>query len=306
MPRQIRGLPARLQYFGLGAFAAPLKLLPLESAVRLGARLGGLAARVDRVNRKVGMQNLAIAFPESTERERIEILASSYRNWGRMIAEWLHLSELNAENIGQYAAYDGMEDWRGFARKHGAHGIIVLTAHFGNFELMAAAHALYGTPVAIVHRPLRNPLIDKAVVRARIAFGNHIIYRRRASREVIRLMHDGWMIAIALDLDVRRGVFVDFFSRKASTSDVVARLALATGAPVVPSFMVRENGSPRHKILILDPVPMVRREDREAAVRENTQRCAAVIEQMIRSHPDHWNWIHRRWKTRPPGERPVY
>jgi KDO2-lipid IV(A) lauroyltransferase len=70
--------------------------------------------------------------------------------------------------------------------------------------------------------------------------------------------------------------------------------------------MVRENGSPRHKILILDPVPMVRREDREAAVRENTQRCAAVIEQMIRSHPDHWNWIHRRWKTRPPGERPVY
>jgi KDO2-lipid IV(A) lauroyltransferase len=306
MPRQLKPLPSRLQYYALGALAGPLNALPLERAVRAGAAMGGLAGALDRLNRPVALRNLEIAFPDLPESARLDILRRTYRNWGRSFAEWLHLDELNRANIERFAVYSGWDNWEDEAHRLGARGIIILSAHFGNFELMTVAHSIYGHRVAIVHRPLRNLLIDKAVCAARVRFGNHIVYRKRASREVVKLMREKWMIGVALDLDVRRGVFVDFFSKPASTSDVVARLAMATGAPVVPCFIVRDGDTTHHKIVIHQPLEMEKSADREASVRANTQRCVAAIEQAIRSHPDHWNWIHRRWKTRPPGEAPFY
>jgi KDO2-lipid IV(A) lauroyltransferase len=114
------------------------------------------------------------------------------------------------------------------------------------------------------------------------------------------------MVAIPLDLDTRQGVFADFFGLPAATSDALARVAMATGAPVLPAFMVREGESARHQITFLPIIELAREEDRTAAVRENTQRFTTIIEDMIRRYPDHWNWIHRRWKTRPPGEKRFY
>jgi KDO2-lipid IV(A) lauroyltransferase len=114
------------------------------------------------------------------------------------------------------------------------------------------------------------------------------------------------MVAVPLDLDVRSGVFVDFFSLKASTSDALARVAIATRAPVLPAFMVREGTSTRHRITILPPIEAVRDNDREEAVRAYTQQFTGLIESMVRRHPDQWNWIHRRWKTRPAGEPRFY
>ena len=111
---------------------------------------------------------------------------------------------------------------------------------------------------------------------------------------------------IALDLDVRKGVFVDFFGMPASTTDGMARLALATGAPVIPVFMVRQTDSIHHKITILPAIYAEKTRDREKDVREYTQRYTSTLEDMVRAHPDHWNWIHRRWKTRPPGEPRFY
>ncbi len=109
-----------------------------------------------------------------------------------------------------------------------------------------------------------------------------------------------------LDLDVRKGVFVDFFSLKASTSDGLARLAIATGVPVVPVFAVRDGTSSRHFIECMEPIETIRGADREESVLLNTQRYTTTIEEMVRRYPDHWNWIHRRWKTRPPGEQRFY
>jgi KDO2-lipid IV(A) lauroyltransferase len=306
MPRQISGWEARLEYLPIGVSVRALRAMPLARAVRFGARLGGLAAALDRFNRPVAIRNLTLAFPELEAGARLAILRDSYRNWGRMLAEWVHFGSLGPDNIADYVSYENRDYWDAAIATANGCGFVV-TGHFGNFELLALAHSIYGYRIAIVHRPLRNPLIDAAVNQARSRFGNRAIARRGAGRTVVGLMREGrWGIAMPLDLDVRRGVFVDFFSLPASTNDGLARLAMMTGLPVVPAFMVREGTSLRHRITVMPPVELVYDGDREAAVRENTQRLVRPIESIIRRHPDHWNWIHRRWKTRPSGERRFY
>jgi KDO2-lipid IV(A) lauroyltransferase len=306
MARQIGGVQARIEYAGIAAGIAALRKLPLEHAFRLGERLGAMAMKLDRPNRAVAMKNLEIAFPAMASDARLRILRGMYRNWGRMLAEWAHMGKLDRSNIERYAVYEGKEYWDEAEKMSRGRGGLVLTAHYGNFELLPVAHSIYGYRIAVVHRPLRNPLIDKAVRDARIRSGNQIVERKGGGMEMMRLLRRNWHVGVPLDLDVRRGVFVDFFGKLASTSDGVARLARLTGAPVVPCFMVRQGGTTHHKIRIRPPIEIVKTDDADADARENTQRCVKAIEEAIREHPDHWNWIHRRWKTRPPGEERFY
>ncbi len=306
MPRQIGPVQARIEYTGITAVTAALRAMPLERAVRAGARLGGWAMNFDRPNRPIALKNLEIAFPEMTPAARLTILRKMYRNWGRVLAEWTHLPELSRANIEQLVTYEDKENLVEAERRSNGRGILVLTGHYGNFELLAIAHSIYGYHLAIVHRPLRNPLVSAAVCAARVRHGNRLIARKAGGREMVRMLRQNWMIAITLDLDVRQGVFADFFGMPASTSDGMARMAIATGAPVLPAFMVRQGDTIHHKIKVLPAIYAEKTRDREAAVREYTQRYTNILEQMIREHPDHWNWIHRRWKTRPPGEPRFY
>jgi Kdo2-lipid IVA lauroyltransferase/acyltransferase len=305
MPRQVGGFPARVEYLPVAALVRMFAAMPLERAIRVGASLGSMVMRLDFGNRPIAIKNLEIAFPELDRDARLKILAAMYRNWGRVIAQWSHSSELNRANIENYVTYDGIENLNHALTLADKRGII-LTAHYGNFELLALAHSLYGHRLAMIHRPLRNPLIDEQVRRVRSRFGAEIIERKQAGLAMVKYLRQKWQIAVALDLDVRNGVFVDFFGTKACTSDGVARIAMATHAPVVPAFMVREGDSARHRIVVLPVLEMATGRDREECVRENTQRMTAAIEMMIRRHPDHWNWIHRRWKTRPEGEQRFY
>jgi Kdo2-lipid IVA lauroyltransferase/acyltransferase len=306
MARQIGPVKARIEYTGISAVTAALRAMPLDRAVRAGARLGGWAMNFDRPNRPIALKNLEIAFPEMTPAARLAILRKMYRSWGRVLAEWTHLPELSRANIEQVVTYEGKENWDEAERRSNGHGILVVTAHFGNFELLPIAQSIYGYRLAIVHRPLRNPLIDAAICAERVRYGNRIIERKAGGREIMRMLHKNWMIAVALDLDVRQGVFVDFFGKPASTSDAVARLALASGAPVMPAFMVRQGDSLHHHIKILPAFYHEKTRNRDAVVRDYTQQYSDSLEQVIREHPDHWNWIHRRWKTRPPGESRFY
>src|SRR6266481_4860337 len=306
MARQIGPVKARIEYTGITAVTAALRAMPLERAVRAGARLGGWAMNFDRPNRPIALKNLEIAFPEMTTAARLNILRKMYRSWGRVLAEWTHLPELSRANVEQVATYDGKENWDEAERRSNGRGLFVLTGHYGNFELMQIAQSIYGYRLAIVHRALRNPLIDAAIATQRVRYGNKIIERKAGGREMMRMLRQNWMIAIALDLDVRKGVFVDFFGMPASTSDGIARLSIATGAPVMPVFMVRQGDTVHHKITILPAFYPEKTRNREVLVREYTQQYSNVLEQMICAHPDHWNWIHRRWKTRPPGESRFY
>jgi Kdo2-lipid IVA lauroyltransferase/acyltransferase len=306
MARQVGIFRAWIEYAPLRVVAASLRLLSTPTAVRVGAAAGTLAMKVDRFNRPVAIRNLEIAFPELTPDKRLDILRASYSNWGRTLGEWVHLDRLNAANIERVVSYDGWSNLQEAVKASPGKGALILTAHFGNFELLALAHSIYGNRIAVVYRPLRNPLMDSKVAELRQSFGNRIVPRKRSARSILELLSQDWMVAIPLDLDVRHGVFVDFFSVPACTSDGLARLAMRTGAPVIPAFIVREADTLTHTIKVLPRIEVVTNGDRRDCLRENTQRFTSTIEAMIRRRPDHWNWIHRRWKTRPYGEKRFY
>jgi len=185
-------------------------------------------------------------------------------------------------------------------------GILVLTGHFGNFELLSLSHSLHGNRIAIVQRPNRNPIIDRAVAARRLRNGNLTVSRKGAGREILRLLRQNWMVAVPLDLDVRRGVFVDFFSKPACTTTGLARVALHTDAAVVPGYCWWDPQLRKYRLRFEPPVELIRTGDTGRDIFENTQKFAKVIEEIIRKHPDQWVWIHARWKTRPEGEPKLY
>ncbi len=277
--------------------------------MRLGAAVAALAIRIDRRHRRIGLRNLAIAFPEKSEAARMAILVASYRNLGRMIAECTHLEHLTPQNVGERIAFADEAFWRdGVPRALADGGVLVLTGHFGNWELFAYAHGLLGYPVHLVHQTIKNPLIDAFVERLRERAGTHLLRKHAAARGVLRAIAEHGLMVLPLDQNASRrtGIFVDFFGKPASTNAGFSRIVARTGVPVYPAFLVREGTSAKHRIVILPRVPFASMADRDLAAHEFTQRCTAVLEQMIRAHPDHWLWTHKRWRTRPVGEPDVY
>jgi len=284
-------------------------MLPLRAAMWLAAAVAALVIRLDRRRRRIGLTNLAIAFPEKSERERAAILAASCRNLGRMVAECAHLAWLTPTNVRAVIGFENEEFWRcEVVQPLATSGVLILTGHFGNWELCAYAHGLLGHPVHLVHRTINNPLVDAFVERLRRRGGTRLLRKHSAARAVLGALRDRGLMVLPLDQNASRrtGIFVNFFGQPASTNAGFARVALITGVPVVPAFLVREGISPRHRIVILPRVQIASMADREQAVRELTQACAVVLEDMIRRYPDHWLWTHRRWRTRPLGEPEIY
>jgi len=299
---------AWLQYLPFRAAVALLAVLPLRLAMALGEAVALGIHVVDRRHRAVGLINLGIAFPDLSVRERVGILRRFWLNIGRMAAEICHLRALTPENVATRVTFEDPAQWRELIRTHGDTGVLVLTGHFGNWELFAYAHGLYGHPVHLVYRALRNPLIDGFIERLRQAGGTVTLRKSAAGAGLVRALRQGTILVIPADQNSTRGmgVFVNFFGLAASTNGGLARLAARTGLPVFPAFLVREGRSPRHRIVIGREVPVARTGDREADLLENTQRFARVLEEMIARYPDHWLWVHKRWRTRPPGEPRVY
>ena len=185
--------------------------------------------------------------------------------------------------------------------KHGR--VLLLTAHLGNWELLAAAHRLTGYPLSIVVRPLDAPWLDALAERLRRSTGVELIDKRGALRPVLEALRRGRMIGILMDQNAsrREGVFVDFFGRPASTSRSLALLAIRTQTPVVPVFARRDAGG-GHTVIIHESLPLPDPNGAADGVVELTARCTTVIERAIRETPEQWLWSHDRWRTRPADE----
>jgi len=298
----------RCQAAVLRGLLAFLRSVPLDLGLRLGATTGELLYRAVGRHRRVALRNLGIAFPEKTRDEHRRIARASYRNLGRMVVEFCHLPELTRQSLDRFITFADAAAWQnavGGARHTGA---VILTAHFGNWEMLAYVHGLLGYPVTLIHRPMRNPLVDPIIDSIRARAGTRAIAKKAAAREALRVLGRHELVVVPSDQNqtYSYGVFVDFFGKPACTTPGAARLSALTGAPIIPAFLVRDGESPRHRIEVLAPVELVDTGDRAADAVVNTQRCSDVIEAMIRRYPEQWMWFHKRWKTRPAEEPPIY
>ncbi len=264
---------------------------------RFYARLMDLA--VPRL-RRTARRNLELAYPDKSPAERERIADEVFRSIARLIYAFARFPQINRENISQWIRYEGLEHY--LEAKKSGRGILIPTAHFGNWELSAFAHALMTEPMHVMIRPLDNPAVDRLVEERRGLSGNQLISKRDAARAVLRALQQNQAVGILIDQNTSldEGVFVDFFGTPASANSGFAKIAARTGAVVIPGFAVWEENESRYVLRFYPPVPMTG----DAA--EDTQRLHLKLEEAIREYPGQWLWIHRRWKTRPPGERPLY
>jgi KDO2-lipid IV(A) lauroyltransferase len=246
--------------------------------------------------RRTALRNLQMAGFE----ERGHIVDCVFESLGRLASTFVRFPAITRENVHRWIRYDGLENFRA-ARAKGK-GVLVATAHLGNWELSAYAHALMTAPMHIVVRPLDNPWLDAFVERYRALSGNTVIRKKEAAREILRGLNAGDAVGILIDQNAApsEGVFVDFFGIKACAGTAFVKFAHHTGAAVVPGFAVWSPVEKRYVLRFCPEVPMT------GDVQADTQSVHSVLESVIREYPDQWLWIHRRWKTRPPGEPGLY
>jgi KDO2-lipid IV(A) lauroyltransferase len=255
---------------------------------------------------KTALFNLRIAFPEWSDSRRNAVVHKMARNLGWMAAEFARFPRYNEKNIEQIIILDGHENFLEGQRR--GKGVIYLTGHIGAWELSSFAHALYGFPLHFMARPLDNQRIDTLVNRYRELSGNKPIYKNESARAMLRILRDAGTLGILADQNTlpEEGVFVDFFGKAAGSTSGIARVALHTGAAVVPGYAYWDEQIRKYRLRFEPPVELIRTGDAERDVLENTQRFTKIIEEIIRRHPDQWVWLHARWKTRPRGEAPLY
>jgi len=294
----------QLMHAALHAFS----LLPDFILYPLGVLGGYLGYILDRRHVAIGMVNLAIAFPDRSERERRRILRASYLNLGRSGAEYVRLAGFFHRRLIRRVAYDRFHYWDEIKRDYPGRGIVVLSAHFGNFELMATAHAMHGYQIALVHHTQRFVAGDALMTWVRQRAGVDVLRKRSAARVMLKALGDGQLVGVPFDQNAKRGeaVFVPFFGEPAATSRTLARLVEKTQAVVVPVFMVREPDNRSHRMVIRDLIPLQESADAEADIKENTRRFLCAVEDMVRRHPEQFLWMHRRYRTRPRGMAPLY
>ena len=283
-----------------------LRLLPRTAARQAGASIGNLARRFLPRLREVGRQNLALAFPGKTEDERQRILCLVYRNLGWLLAEFCQMSKYTVQSAGTFIRYDGLEHY--LAARERGQGVLVLTGHLGAWELSSYFHSLVGYPMGLVIRRLDNPLVDRVVNRIRCLHGNRVIHKDDFARGLIASMRAGETVGILMDTNMTppQGVFVPFFGMEACTASGLARVALKTEAAVVPGFLLWEQREQQYVLHFGQELTLKCTGDLDADAVANTALFTATLEQYIRSYPEQWLWMHRRWKTRPAGEVKIY
>ena len=252
------------------------------------------------------MRNLEMAFPGKTVAERRKILRGVYRSLGRLLAEFCLFPRYSRENASQIALYQGFENFEA-ADKRGK-GVLFLTGHFGGWEIGSFFHSLQGHPMRIVVRPIDNPYVDDLVTHYRTLHGNNVMGKQGFARGLLAAMEKNETVGILMDTNMTppQGVFVDFFGIPACTAVGIARVALHTGAAVIPAFTIWDSVLRKYRVEFSPAVELIRTGNNEADAVANTAVFNRIFEEYVRKYPDQWLWVHRRWKTRPEGQEPLY
>lgn len=273
-------------------------VVPLGWRIRIFRFLSLAYYHLSARRRLTALLNLKNAFPEKTMEEIIPIAKGVYRNMAITAAEFFDIPWLTKERILEKIEVEGIENCAEALAKQ--QGLLMVTAHFGNWELMASAFALLFKPLVVLYRPMDNRLLDRLVLAVRSSTGNRPLRKQKAMRPMLRALKANGIVGLLIDQNWawQEGVFVDFFGRPACTSDGLARLAMHMRTPVLPAFMIRLADG-RYRLVIGRTVELVDTGDEERDIVLNTQNYTRIIEDMIRKYPDHWFWVHQRWKIQP-------
>src|ERR1700744_2431913 len=295
-----------LEFAVVWALVRLLGLFPRRAARGIGAGVGALAYRILPRLRSVGTRNLEIAFPEWSEGQRQGVLRKLYRNLGWELAEFCQMPGYTPENTRSFLRYDGLE--RYVAARDKGKGVLIVTGHLGAWELSSFYHSLMGHSMSMVIRRLDNAKVDQLVNGIRCLHGNRVLHKDDFARGRLGAMRQGESVGILMDTNMTppQGGFVPFFGHQACTASGLARVALKTGATVLPGFMLWEDAEQKYVLHFGEEIVFDRTGDDEADTITNTAKCTAAIEAYVRQYPDQWLWVHRRWKTRPEGEARVY
>ena len=277
-----------------------LEWTPLHLANRLARGYARLLDRAVPRLRRIALRNLSLALPELGEARHAEIVDGVFRSIARLLVSLANFPAIRKDNVERWIRWEGAEFFQDALRQ--GRGVLFATGHLGNWELSAYAHALLSEPMSVVVRPLDNPFVDRLVEHRRALSGNRPIYKKDFARGILKALAANEAVGILIDQNASDdgGVFVDFFGLRASAGTRFANIAARTGATVIPGFALWMEEESRYVLRFYPPMPITG----DAA--HDTQALQSRMEKTIRAYPDQWLWIHQRWKTRPPGEPPLY
>jgi KDO2-lipid IV(A) lauroyltransferase len=296
----------KIEYAAAWPFIKTLGILPRRWSRALAIALAQMVYLLHFRLRQVGMRNLEMVFPEKSIAERKRILRGEFTSLGRQLAEMCQFPRYTRDNIDDVVVYDGLENFKqAYAR---GKGVLFLTAHFGGWELSAFAHSLHGHWLHVVMRPMDNPYLDRLIQSYRTMHGNKTVAKDDFVRGLLAAMKAGETVGILMDTNMTppQGVFVNFFGIPACTASGLARIALRTDAAVLPGFTIWDEKLQKYRLRFDPMLDLVRTGNLEADIVANTQMFTQVIEDYVRKYPEQWLWVHRRWKTRPEGEKGLY
>jgi len=256
------------------------------------------------------MRSLAIAYPEKTAGERHILLRGTFESLGRVLGEVSQFSKYSKEQIAALVDFE-LDDYVAplYERiKREGRGVLITTGHLGNWELLVQGWAAWHEPMSYLARPIDNPMIEDLTVAIRTKFGNRPLNKTNSARTAIRLLREGEIVGVLADVNAhpKEGVFVPFFGTPASTNAGPATLAIRTNSLIFPIFCIYDRSTGTYKIEHGEAIEPSNSGNRDADILATTKAFTAEIEKMIRAYPDQWLWIHKRWKTRPPGEQSLY
>lgn len=299
-------LQNKSELLAVRSFLGAVGALPLETSMKFGKSLGKLIGSSFPKLTETARRNLEIAFPEMPETERRKIIRGTFESLGRHLGFVSHFRKFRHEDIRDLVELDGRENFDR-ARETGR-GILFFTGHFGSWEVFNLLPPAFGFGMNILVRRIDNPLIESFVDNFRTRFGSVTLDKTKSARTMFRVLENGELLGILADLNVqeREGTFVDFFGIPASTTTSIAKLALKTNAIVLPAFAVWNEAKNKYVVHLEPPVEYRAGDNSDENIGELTQAITNVVERYVRKYPEQWLWIHKRWNTRPKGEKPLY
>lgn len=299
-----------LEYAAARMVLGFLRIAPRKAAIWFGVSVGRLAYHLLGRLRSVGLRNLELAFPERSETERTRILKTAFRNLGRVMATVSKFGTLTADNMAEIIEYSPDPEFAASYEKTKTEGRgrIILGGHLGNWELQAFSYPVFFEPLSFLARRMDNPRIEEMILAIRTRLGNKQIDKTNSAAEILRTLRGGGTVGVLADVNShpKEGVFVPFFGIPACTASGIAMLALRANAVIVPMFAILDEEKGKYFIVHDQIIEPVSSGDRKRDILETTALCVAATERVIRAYPEQWIWIHRRWKTRPPGEKELY